>query len=370
MRRETGCACGWIYKRAPSDPVEHQPLSLVPVPPRQPTCPKARCPISDSRALVPGKYQSLRTMLSPYSPDNLDIMQTQYRVDLPNRRRTSSLVQTSRPRYQWRAYGIFFSSSFKRWSLGQTLIMPHRQTQARLSVMEQRVELLASQVALQSQSSVVSRHASMSESLIVSVIMCIVFYSTFNTITAQRRRSGRMSAAVSHMSTQRVKATPAELAEAVRVLSAWNPTQDDTLTAQAWIQWIDSVSLSSFYGGEPWAHSPRQRLQDADSHDPSHVPLLHQLRRLCRSARRLPPTYLLDPSEITLLNHESVSSSAISDVYRGLRGGQLVAVKALRVLGEAREDIQRVRAFCLYSNARLSLICSGLLQRSRRMEVS
>jgi hypothetical protein len=235
------------------------------------------------------------------------------------------------------------------------------------------VELLASQVALQSQASTISRHVSMSESFMVSVIVYIVLWSIFDTITAQRRRSGRMSThsvAVSQMSTQWAKSTPAELAEAVRVLSAWNPTQDDTLTAQAWIQWIDTVSLSSVSGGEPRTHSPRQRLQGADSHDPSHVPLLHQLRRLCRSARRLPPTYQLDPSEITLLDHESVSSSAISDVYRGLRGGQLVAVKALRVLGEAREEIQRVRAFCCHSNARLSLICLGLLQRSRRMEVS
>jgi hypothetical protein len=108
------------------------------------------------------------------------------------------------------------------------------------------VELLAAQVALQSQTSAMSRQVSVSESLMVSVQLAFLC-SNLDTSTAQRRRTGRMSrlsvAPLSAVSSSWPEATPAELAEAVRVLSAWNPTQDDTLNAQVWIQWIDSVNF-------------------------------------------------------------------------------------------------------------------------------
>jgi hypothetical protein len=113
--------------------------------------------------------------------------------------------------------------------------------------MEDRVELLAAQVALQSQTSAMSRQVSVSESLKVSVKLALLC-SHLDKSTAQRRRSGRMSrlsvTPLSAVSSSWPEATPAELAEAVRVLSAWKPTQDDTLNAQVWIQWIDSVNFN------------------------------------------------------------------------------------------------------------------------------
>jgi hypothetical protein len=85
-----------------------------------------------------------------------------------------------------------------------------------------------------------------------------------------------------------------------------------------------------------------QTLQLISPEDPSYAPLFHEMRTLCRRVRRLPPEYQLHPGEVSLVTHETVSSTAMSDVYRGVCNRRLVAVKTLRVYGETRAEVQRV----------------------------
>jgi hypothetical protein len=93
-----------------------------------------------------------------------------------------------------------------------------------------------------------------------------------------------------------------------------------------------------------------KNLQTVSIRDLFYIPLLHHLRMLCRFAQRLPPSYRLDPSEVRLRDHDPIFTSAHSDVYQAERHGQLVALKTIRVNGESREDVRRVRsALCAYS---------------------
>jgi serine/threonine protein kinase len=85
-----------------------------------------------------------------------------------------------------------------------------------------------------------------------------------------------------------------------------------------------------------------QELQHASPENPSYTPLLCRLRALCRAAEHLPSHITLQPDGVTVLANQPLSSSALSDVYQGLRGKHLVAVKSFRLQGCDSETIDRV----------------------------
>jgi hypothetical protein len=68
----------------------------------------------------------------------------------------------------------------------------------------------------------------------------------------------------------------------------------------------------------------------------------HQLRKWSQNSGLLPSSCLLVEGTITLDSVESVSSSALSDVYRGQHAGVAVAVKSLRLHGDDREKVKQV----------------------------
>jgi hypothetical protein len=157
--------------------------------------------------------------------------------------------------------------------------------------------------------------------------------------------------------------------EALEILSIWKPTPDDTLIAQVWIHWIDSVRCILAARCLHLTHGDCQNLQTVSIRDLLYIPLLHHLRMLCRFAQRLPPSYRLDPSEVRLRDHDPIFTSAHSDVFQAERHGQLVALKTIRVNGESREDVRRVSSSVCALFRGGPDYCVGISQRGGHVEV-
>jgi hypothetical protein len=72
-----------------------------------------------------------------------------------------------------------------------------------------------------------------------------------------------------------------------------------------------------------------------------------EMRRWCREAAVLPRSCVLDHS-IALKVIDLVSSTGLSDVYRGTYGGVVVAIKYLRVGAEDMDAVTRASALVCY----------------------
>jgi hypothetical protein len=65
-----------------------------------------------------------------------------------------------------------------------------------------------------------------------------------STAASLSQRSARTSLSAQFLPPTPTGSSPAteqEMEEALEILSIWKPTADDTLIAQVWIHWIDSV---------------------------------------------------------------------------------------------------------------------------------
>jgi hypothetical protein len=135
-----------------------------------------------------------------------------------------------------------------------------------------------------------------------------------------------------------------EPAEALERLKTWLPSEAEDMDIPKLIHCIDAVECFTFRYIHQSSDLQPQNLQRSSPEDPSRVPLIRRLHTLCCAANVLPDTYVLNADDVELLpNRSSVASSGTSDVCQGLRGGQRVAVKMLRLPVKPTEVTSKVR---------------------------
>jgi hypothetical protein len=82
------------------------------------------------------------------------------------------------------------------------------------------------------------------------------------------------------------------------------------------------------------------------------------LRRWCRTKGHLPSSCMLSTS-IVLDSQHAISSSALSDIYRGEFVRTVVAVKTLRIHMDNQQEVRKVRLLSMGQSSRSdSLTCS------------
>jgi hypothetical protein len=166
--------------------------------------------------------------------------------------------------------------------------------------------------------------------------------------SAERRRGDKSapsgSAASSHNPSHRLRVCGTGALTFEFVLDEEEPARSSSGThlAQERIQSLNAVEYLADSARRPITDFYEQKLQRTSPDDPSYAPLLHDLRALCRTTQSLPVSYTLEPDEVTILGRHPIASSALSDVYRGKRGQQIVAIKSLRLHVESPERVHRV----------------------------
>jgi hypothetical protein len=154
--------------------------------------------------------------------------------------------------------------------------------------------------------------------------------------------SGSVTLAHNPSHRSRVCGTNALMFESI--LDEEEPTSSipETRLAQDRIQSLNAVEYLADSVRRLITEFYEQKLQRTSPDDPSYAPLLHRLRALCRTTQSLPVCYTLKPDEVAMLSRYPIASSAMSDVYRGKRGHQIVAIKSLRLHVESPEKVHRV----------------------------
>lgn len=144
-----------------------------------------------------------------------------------------------------------------------------------------------------------------------------------------------------------------EIEARLKDLEAWRPSKSEGEVVQKMIDWLDQVCPVAAQRLCGVDLLPPQALGHIEPKSGLYSRSARSLQALCRRSARLPFSCKLS-DDITLLSPHSISSSALSDVYKGSMSGKYVAIKVLRVHVDNRDQVAKVRT--LLMSSRIPLI--------------